>query len=671
MTQVNIPLVTRNGLTWLLIAQALIIFPHLFHLPWWILGLWLGCVIWRIQIYRMKITYPPKIVKIILVLLLGLGIYASRGTIIGLDGGVVLLVSAFSLKLIELKTKRDAVVTVYLGFFVIATAYLYGNDFLWAIYSLLPVITLLATLIGLNQTKLATHPLATIRIAIILLLQAIPLMLVLFFFFPRLEPLWSLPMPKNQQMTGLSNQMTPGELADLAQSNELVFRANFQGAIPPKNKLYWRGLTLETYNGRTWSQAWDSQYANSSRAPYWQKNTPEIAGINYNIIMQPSSNTWVIALDTPGTLPQHVLRQPDFHLERDRPIDALYSYQLTSWPDALREPNRTPRININKQLPPDRDPRAKAFGAELKSKYHGDPSQIVQALLNRFHDDSYYYTLQTPDLGKDSVDTFFFETKSGFCEHYASATAFILRAADIPARVVMGYQGGEINTSGNFVQVRQVETHAWVEYWEQGKGWVTIDPTFQVAPERIMSGLTQALNTTDQQQLSNSGFTQYGTDSWMTVLRMNWDNFNNRWDIFIATYSTDQQKGLLQSLFGKTNLMYLVVILIIGIVIISTIWLLLLFKPWKKEQNPVLRYYQKFENILSTQGLSRKPGEGPIDFGKRAAEELPQYALLITQFNRAFIAEYYAETGSIQGLKKAVTELQKAMPWKRRLFRYK
>lgn len=661
-------LVTRNGLTWLLLGQILAILPLSFYLPWWMLVLWLGCAVWRIQIYRMKLGYPPAIVKVVIVVVIAVGIYLSRGTILGLDGGVVMLVAAFSLKLIELKTKRDALVILNIGFLVVVAAYLYHNGFSWVAYSLLPIIVLLAALIGLNQTRSANNPLVTLRLACVLLVQAIPLMLVLFLFFPRLEPFWTLPMPKgDQQKTGISNRMTPGEIASLTQSSELVFRAAFEGAIPPRKKLYWRALTLETYDGKTWSQAWDVAYNGRRRGPDWGYNPAVNDSVSYNIILQPHLQHWLVALEVPQSLPQGVVRFADFHLERPKPIDTIYAYQLTSWPNALREPNGLRRINIDKQLPPNSDPRAKAFAEQLKNKYSGDTEQIVNALLKYFHDEPYHYTLKTPDLGSNSVDAFMFDTKRGFCEHYASATAFILRAADIPARVVLGYQGGEINTSGNFVQVRQFDAHAWVEYWQQGRGWVTIDPTFQVAPSRIELGLNAALNSEEQDQLGNKSILGYGTDSLLTRLRMSWDNFNNNWDIFIGSYNTDEQRGLLQKLIGTSKLIYLGMFLVIGMVIISAIWLLLLLKPWKKDKDPFLRYYHQFEQLLASQGVSRELGEGPVAFAKRAEKELPDYAQLIKQFSEVFVAERYAEQQRDCSLAVLLKRLRKALPWRRRL----
>lgn len=658
----NTRLVTRNGLIWLLVAQILSIIPLLFYLPWWILGLWLCCAMWRVQIYRMKFNYPPLIIKVLLIIAIAIGVYFSRGTIIGLEGGLVLLVAAFSLKLIELKTKRDALVVLYIGFLVVTTLYLYDNTFIWVSYSLLPIITLVAALIGLNQVRLAIHPWENIKLACILLVQALPLMLVLFFFFPRLEPLWTFPTPSKQQKTGITNKMTPGEMGNMARSSELVLRASFKdNNIPPRQQLYWRALTLESYDGRTWNQAWDVTYSRRS-SPSWQYIPDNKNKVEYTVVLQPSAQNWLLALETPVTPPSESFRAADFHLERDTPVNSVYTYKLTSWLNAEREPNGTRRIDLNKNLPAT-DPKARAYGEQLNRQYQGDTEQIVGALLKHFKEEPYYYTIDTPDLGANSVDKFFFDTKSGFCEHYAGATTFILRAAGVPARVVLGYQGGEVNTSGNFIQIRQFDAHAWVEYWEKNKGWVRIDPTFQVAPDRINIDLNAALNPQDQSQLGNGGLGGGGSNL-LSTMRMMWENFNNEWNIFISSYSSDRQRDILKDFLGKTNLAYLGIVLVIGLFIITLIWMLIIFKPWKRETDPVLRCYQDFEALLARHGVKRGVAEGPLEFADRAMKQLPDYQLQIKAFSFLFIAQQYAGKDEVKQLKLALVKLKKALPHK-------
>ena len=260
--------IPRISLVWLLIAQVLVIIPHLSHLPLWIIGFWLLCAGWRVQIFRMRARYPNAWAKALLMLAAGVGVFFSRGSLIGLEAGTVLLIAAFILKLVEMRSRRDALVLIMLGFFSVVTAYLFDDGMLAAIYSLLPVCALLAALIGLQQSLFAEQPLATLRLSAAMLLQALPLMLLLFIFFPRIDPLWTMPLPSGKSTTGLSDSMSPGDIAELSRSDALAFRAGFSGERPSQAKLYWRALTLEQFDGRRWSQARPWELA---VAPVWQK----------------------------------------------------------------------------------------------------------------------------------------------------------------------------------------------------------------------------------------------------------------------------------------------------------------------------------------------------------------------------------------------------------------
>ena len=463
--------IPRISLTWLLVAQALVILPHALHLPLWVIGLWLGCALWRIQIFRMRAGYPSLVVRIGLIALAAAGVFLSRGTLVGLDGGVLLLVAAFTLKLLEMRSRRDALVVIFLGFFVVVTAYLFDDSMLVALFSLLPVCALLAALIGLQQSGTATRPWRTLRLSASLLLQALPLMLLLFLFFPRLGPLWSLPVPNERgAVTGLADSMAPGDIAELTRSSELAFRASFEGRVPARNELYWRALTLDHFDGRRWSQSAGEQF---SPAPQWQ---PRGEALHYSVVMQPTTRPWLFALDVARSDFQGTRQMGDFRLQRNRPVDRTLLYDVSSWPDALREPQLPPdRMQALLRLPREGDARSRAWAQELRSRYPQD-EQLVEALLTHFNRQPYVYTLTPTPLGDDSIDQFLFDTRSGFCAHYAGAMTFVLRAAGIPSRVVAGYQGGEFSGNGSYVQVRQFDAHAWVEYWQPGKGWTSVDP---------------------------------------------------------------------------------------------------------------------------------------------------------------------------------------------------
>lgn len=652
--------IPRVSLTWLLVAQVLVIIPHLTHLPLWIIGLWLGSAAWRIQIFRMRARYPNAWAKGALMLAAAVGVFLSRGSLIGLDAGVVLLIAAFVLKLLEMRTRRDALVLVFLGFFVVVTAYLFDDSMLMAFYSLLPVTALLAALIGLQQSSVATQPWPTARLAGSMLLQALPVMVLLFVFFPRMGPLWSLPVPNDKATTGLSNSMTPADIADLSRSAALAFRASFTGDTPPRSELYWRALTLDQFDGRRWSQ---SDYAEFAPGAQWQKQGE---ALSYSIVMQPSAQRWLFALDVAETDLQQTRQMSDFRLQRRQPVDRSLIYEVTSWPQALRELQPTQQtLRRALQLPQQGEPRSRAWAAQLKREYP-QPEQMVQALLSHFNREPYAYTLRPPTLGVNNIDDFLFETRSGFCAHYAGAMTYVLRAAGIPARVVAGYQGGEFNPAGNYVQVRQFDAHAWVEYWQAGQGWVSVDPTFQVAPERIDMGLEEAL-AGEQSFLEDSPFSplRYRNLSWLNELRLAWDNVNYGWQRWVLGYQSQQQLEFLQRWLGQVDAKSLVSGLVGGGGVLLGLLALWLFKPWQRERDVQQRLFRHFEGLLTRHGVPRNPGEGPRNYAARAGLLLPAQAQAITDFALAFEAQRYAgQARSAAVLRQHLKRLRRALPWR-------
>ncbi|WP_222908339.1 DUF3488 and DUF4129 domain-containing transglutaminase family protein [Pseudomonas sp. DNDY-54] len=652
--------IPRNGLVWLLVAQVLVILPHLSHLPLWIVGLWLGCAAWRVQIFRMRARYPRAWAKALMMLGAAIGVYFSRGGLIGLDAGVVLLIAAFILKLVEMRSRRDALVLVFLGFFAVVTSYLFNDSLLAGLYSLAPIIALLAAMIGLQQSATDTHPWPTLRLAGSLLLQAIPLMLVLFVLFPRLGPLWSLPQPSDRGVTGLADSMTPGDIAELSRSSALAFRASFDGPIPARDQLYWRAVTFERFDGRRWSQSLSSQLP---RAPEW---TPRGEPIEYSIVMQPSGRPWLYALDVAQVEAGDVRLMADFHLERSRPVDKPLMYQATSWTESLREPGAAAAtLERALQLPEDGNPRSRAWARALRRE-HRTPEATVQALLSHFNQQPYGYTLRPPPVGADIVDDFLFETLKGFCIHYAGAMTFVLRSAGIPARVVAGYQGGEFNPSGNYLSVRQLDAHAWIEYWDAERGWISVDPTFQVAPERIELGLEEAL--ADEQDLIEGNMMDlrsYRDVGWLNDLRLGWDSLNYGWQRWVLNYQGERQLEVLQGLFGKLDGRKLGLLMVgVGGFLIALLAIVLL-KPWRRERDSQLRQFHRFERLLVRHGIVRQSGEGARDFAQRAAQALPAAADAITHFADLYErARYAGQPLDRAAVQTALANLRRQLPWR-------
>lgn len=652
--------IPRNGLVWLLVAQVLVILPHLDHLPLWIIGLWLGCAAWRVRIFRMQARYPRGWMKALMMIGAGFGVYLSRGSLIGLEAGVVLLIAAFILKLVEMRSRRDALVLIFLGFFTVVTSYLFNDSLLAGLYSLLPIIALLAAMIGLQQSSARTHPWPTLRLAGSLLLQAAPLMLLLFVLFPRFGPLWSLPQPKDRAISGLADSMSPGDIAELSRSPALAFRASFEGPMPERDRLYWRAVTFERFDGRRWSQSFAAQVP---QAPEW---SPQGAALNYSIVMQPSGRPWLYALDVGEVDADDVRLMTDFHLQRRHPVDKPLLYEVTSWPDALREPRPAPAtLERSLQLPAEGNPRARNWATQLRRE-HQDPEALVQALLRHFNRQPYGYTLRPPPVGSDIVDDFLFETLNGFCIHYAGAMTFVLRAAGVPARVVAGYQGGEVNPAGNYLSVRQLDAHAWVEYWVTERGWVSVDPTFQVSPERIELGLEEAL--VDEQSLlqeSPMNLRRYRDIGWLNELRFGWDNLNYGWQRWVLDYQGERQLRTLKGWFGDIDTRQLGLLLLVCAAVLIALLTLLLLKPWQYERDPQLRLFRRFERLLARRGVIREDGEGARDFAERAAHELPAQAEAIGDFARLYErARYAGEAPDKAAIQSALARLGRRLPWR-------
>lgn len=613
------PGIPRNSLTWLLIAQALVIAPMLGHLPLWIVGLWLVCAVWRIQVYRMRLEFPRPLIKLAMMVSTAFAVYFSRGSLVGLDAGVALLVTAFVLKLVEAHNKRDALVLIYLGFFTLVASYLFEDGIVQAAYSLIPLLALLAAMVALQQKQAVANWRRSLRTASALILQAIPVALLLFVFFPRLDPLWVLPSPKNKGVTGLSERMSPGDIAELSQSAELVFRARFDGRVPEKNQLYWRALTMPYFDGRSWHVR---RTGTDLLEPQWQQQGPEYS---YSVVMEPSSQPWLYSLAVSTSQQPDIRLMNDFRLQRTRPVQRAYLYEASYWPQALVQPRLGQRaLRMYLQLPERGNQQARRWAASLREQYPDD-GQLVAALLNHFNREQFYYTLKPPLLGANSIDEFLFSTKTGFCEHYSSAMVYVLRAAGIPARVVAGYQGGEINQAGTQVQVRQYDAHSWVEYWRQGQGWSMADPTFQVAPSRIELGLQQALQDMGE-NLDTGLFSPltYRHISWLNNLRLRWDEINYGWQVHVLGYQGQSQRDLLQGWLGTLDWKKIGLGLLAAIVLVFALLFLWLLKPWANRPEPAQRLLLSFERLLGRRRLSREPGEGLRSLQQRLQPQLDQ-----------------------------------------------
>ncbi|GAA6130374.1 transglutaminase TgpA family protein [Halopseudomonas sabulinigri] len=659
-------LIPRNSLAWLLTAQVVVLLPHLPRLPWWVALLWIGCALWRVQVQRMRWGYPGIVLKATALVLILVGVFLTQGTLIGLDATVMWLLMLFMLKLLEMRTPRDALVVIYLGFFVLATAFLFDQGIPLTLYQCLSLLILVAALVGLQQSAGRNDPLRALRSAGVMLLQAIPLLLVLFIFFPRLEPLWSVNMPGGSAKTGLSDNMSPADIANLARSPELAFRASFTDQIPPLPTLYWRALTLSRFDGRSWSQ------------DRWLNNLPALEldtsgqAVEYQVVAGASGQHWVYSLRGAISEDPRLRRMHDYNLQSIAPLNSTFGYSATSYPQALlqNEPLSALERNRQTELPEQGDPRARAWAAELREQYPDDAA-LVQSVLRYFNQQPFIYTLNPTPLGQHSNDEFLFDTLRGFCEHYAGAMTFVLRAAGIPARVVAGYQGGEVNTRGGYVLVHQFDAHAWVEAWLPGQGWVTVDPTFQVAPERIERGLEEAVrgegSFLQDDYLSAS---RYRGVTWLNEARLAWDNINYQWQLRVLNFKGEEQMGLFRRWLGTADwqrIGLVVLALAGGVMLLQGLWW---FRPQRRSGTAQQRAWASLNQRLTRLRLQALPGEGPRDWQRRLEVALPAQKSRLQAFFDEFVRQSYATAAGgsradQQRLQQVLRELLRSLPRKR------
>ncbi|MCQ8104482.1 DUF3488 and transglutaminase-like domain-containing protein [Methylomonas sp. SURF-2] len=637
----------RRGLSFLLGSLLLITLPHGWHIPWPLFGFFAVMLVWRF----MAVRYPgwlPKRWQLFLLTLLGVALLLSqqRG-VFGRDAGTGLIVVALGLKLLEIRGRRDVLLVVYLAFIVAASQFLYEQSILMAGYILLVCILLLATLIVQTAERVETR--AALKTATAIVLQALPLALVLFVLFPRLEaPRWMWLADDNKALSGLSDTLEPGSISDLSLSDELVFRVRFEGDVPPPLLRYWRGAVYSRTDGVRWTV--DSSRDTSARPPEFSGDA-----YRYTLLMEPQKQNWVFGLEMPESFGAGLRSIHGFQLRSDkRPADRA-EYKIVSRPFYNTGPLSPADYRENLQLPLAASDRQLALIKALGGG-NASPEQFIQNLLNHFRREAFFYTLAPPLMPENPIDTFLFETRSGFCSHYAAAFVYLLRIAKIPARVIGGYQGGEFNKVGGFLEVRQADAHAWAEAWLENKGWVRFDPTAAVAPERVERGVNVDLQIA-------SGAVNFGPltgDSaalnWFKRGRQLWQSVDYNWQRWVINYSGANQMQFLRTLGidGISPLVKWLLGSLLAVTLPLAWWLLK--KPAKTADKPLL-VYRRFCGKLADAGVVIGQGEGAKDFAGRAQKQLPELAGRIEQISALFIRLRYqadAKAGDLQRLKNLV-----------------
>ncbi|MCX7175254.1 MAG: DUF3488 and transglutaminase-like domain-containing protein [Proteobacteria bacterium] len=626
-------LVAKQSL-WLFGSALLVLAPLMPHLPQWLVALTTLTLLWRGILLWRHLPLPSRWLLVFTGIAGAAGIGLHFHNLFGRDPGVALLVLLFSLKLLEMRTRRDGFAVVLLGFFLSLTQFFYAQSIVNAALTMAGVTFTTAALVVLNHWRQA--PARTLRLAGLMLLQAIPFMLLLFVLFPRVQgPLWGLPIDAYGGLTGLSDSMTPGSISQLSQSEAIAFRVKFAGKYenkaPPQTTLYWRGPVLSQFDGRSWRIG---RVFVSSRLPYQASGE----AIDYVVTLEPHFKPWLFALEFPVSIPAEGLMASDYEILAKTPVRARLRYEMRSYPGIVTGADESPAILREAlQLPPLSNPRARALAVRWRADFGVDDGAIVRSMIEFYRRQSFVYTLSPPLLGEHSVDEFLFDTRRGFCEHYSAGFVFMMRAAGIPARVVTGYQGGEVNPVDGTLVVRQSDAHAWAEVWLKGRGWMRVDPTAVIAPTRIELNLAQALPAGEARPLmALPGFV------WLLQMRYRWDALANVWNQWVLGYNPQRQRDLLASLGMRSpdwQQMTVVLTVISGA-------LLLGFTAWALYQRqrlvPAQAAWNRLSRMLARHGLARKPWEGPFDYAGRIAATLPPEKAALA-IEAARIAEIYAD----------------------------
>ena len=535
------------------------------------------------MVFQGRWDYPQRWIKVLLVVASAIGVGASGQSVFSLETATGLLIVAFALKLVEMKSRRDAYLVIHLCYFIVAAEFLFDQSIGIALYSVLSMVIVTAALVGLHQLHTRVRVSLSLRTAAVLVMQAMPLMLVLFLFFPRVAPLWSVPLPGGTR-TGMSDHVAPGDIAALTRSDEIAFRAVFDGPTPPVRDLYWRGLVYSNFSQGTWSVGGVAAAPENAPAGAGVRADfmPDVSGIEpvlYQILLEPTQQSWLFALDVAIPVGQGISLTRDFRLISAEPVHTMMRYRGASYPGASMDLHLPAWLRIREtRLPDDDNPRIIAFAKDLAAESDGDEDFLAR-VLQFIRVQQFFYTLSPPLLSDtNSVDAFWFDSRRGFCSHFAGAFVYMARAVGIPARMVGGYQGGEVNPLTGHLVVRQFDAHAWTEVWLEGRGWVRFDPTAAVAPARIESGLNAALSEADREVLSSVTGTRFeGVPGLRDVVYL-FESMQHRWNLWVVGYDTEVQARYLADLLGKVTPTRVGIAMLLGggvslaLVVVSLFW---------------------------------------------------------------------------------------------------
>lgn len=634
----------------------MVLIPHIQRFPLWISLAIAGLLAWRYAGLHHGWYQPGRLLRLALALFLTGAIFKEYGTLLGRDAGLAMLAGLTAMKFMEARSLRDYMLVVFLSYWLIAGDFFHSQSLIHGVYMVAATLLCTATLVQLNLDKMRP-PRYSLQLAGTILAKALPLMLIMYLLFPRLQGgLWGLPSDAYAGRTGLAEIMRPGSINQLSQSTEPAFRVEFEGDKPPNRDLYWRALVLWDTDGREWRPGHALPLERGKLV-----KTGDV--IDYTVTLEPNNKPWMMSLDRPNSVPNHTYRKAGYVLQRKTLVRKRIRYTMQS--QTLYRPNElSPETRLRAlALPDNTSDRVKALARQWR-QYSKNNRHVAQQALNHIRNNEFVYTLQPPLLGRSPVDEFLFETRRGFCEHYAAAFVTLMRAANIPARVVIGYQGGEYNDTGNYMIVRQSDAHSWAEIWVADKGWVRIDPTAAIAPERIELGIDAVrrlhsqglrLGILSPEALRRAMELGFMARTWLRS-RLLWDAVNLGWYRWVSDYTWDRQEKFLRTLGMNAPTWLGLLAGTIGSLAVLTFSIAWLMRWRKGPREPALALYQKYCRKLERAGLKRRPAEGPNDFAQRSVLKLPAMEKQIHAITNLYTKLRYGG-----GAKELLDEMKKEM----------
>ena len=636
----------------LIVAMA----PLVFQLPWWAVGWCAAC--WGYGGVRDWRRWPlPSRGFLLAGFVVGMAaVLLSAG--LRFDGGdfITLLAVMAGVKPLEITSRRDSMVTVFLAYFLTITSLFVFENLSMTLYLFVSVWTATGVLIHVNDPDGAIR--RQMRLAAGLVMGAVPLMVLLFLFFPRLSgSFWGSPWAGHSR-SGFSDTMRIGDVSRLVLVDEPAFSVSFDSPLPDADQRYWRGIVFQRFDGVTW---------HPDRQPLPRREAVGGDALSrYTVMLEPHGHRHLFALDLPATANPVATFRDDHPLVARRPVRRRFRYGPASFLDYTQNSSDPPG-GAALQLLANRNPRAIALGGRL-ARDHGAPEAVVAAALDFFRKNGFAYTLQPGRLGIDAVDAFLFAGRKGFCEHFASAFTVLMRAAGVPTRMVGGYQGGTWNALGNFLTIRHSDAHVWCEVWLAGRGWVRVDPTVAVAPERIDAGIGGALGAEGLLGFLNRNRGNRLT-RWTEVLRQTWEAVNIRWNMWFMGFSAEDQIALLKALglsMGRRGGWLPVMVLPSSF--LALVILVVRMRRQSSRREPAdeaWRLYGRFLEKMARIGMPKAPHQGPADYVRLVAARCPALKREVADITGCYIGLRYGRGNQGHSLKVFRQHVRRFRPEKR------